>query len=200
MLDSGQAVEELRREMTASAEKRYCTRVVAVFLVAQGQSTAEVGRWLGFSTRAIQKWVARYKQRGLAGLKEGRRPGRPPKLTPVHMSRIQETLEDPPFRERIMSLYWTGRVLQQHIEQRYRITLSVRQCQRILRKLGYEKDPLLLELYRADMARYWARRARPGTPLSHAAPLWFKWRRTPGWLRRKQLEARRRLRRRGFSW
>lgn len=217
VLNAAEAAEELRREITRSAEHRYCTRVLAVLFMARGMPASEVGRYLGFSARALQKWVARYNQLGLAGLKDAPRPGRPPKLTPRHMAIIKATLEDPPFRANIMSWYWTGPILQKHLKFRYGVSLSARQCQRILRKLGYEKDPLLPELCRLYLSP--ARRrgmgyGPVGFPANQqdgdrdgstgrrefVAPPWYKWRRRPGPLRRKQMLARWIMRWRGFKW
>ena len=68
----------LQAEIRRSHEARYDHRLHVVLLVAQGLTCAEVAQHFGDTTRTVQYWVKQFIQRGLAGLAEAERPGRPP--------------------------------------------------------------------------------------------------------------------------
>jgi transposase len=56
--------------------------------VAQGMTCPEVSRLLGDSPRSVEYWVHRFEARGLAGLQEGERSGRPSRLDQKQMAAI----------------------------------------------------------------------------------------------------------------
>ena len=75
-VQSHHSLEELQRLTKALTKKRIWLRHQAVVLAKQGHSAPAIARALGCSRRAVQAWVDRYNQGGLAALQE-----RPPGLT-----------------------------------------------------------------------------------------------------------------------
>ena len=80
--DAESIVLGLQDEIRRSEESRYDHRLHGVLLVAQGMNCPEVGRFLGDAPRTVEYWVRRFEARGLAGLVEGERSGRPQLYTP----------------------------------------------------------------------------------------------------------------------
>jgi transposase len=74
---------------------------------------------------------------GLAGLFEGERPGRPRRLTEKQLAGVDRILREPPREIRLRGNLWDGKTLSTWIEQRYSVTMGVRQCQRMFRQLGF---------------------------------------------------------------
>jgi len=74
--DSADIVLGLQDEIRRSEESRYDHRLHGVLLVAQGMTCPEVAQLLGDSRRTVEYWVHRFEAHGLAGLREGERPGR----------------------------------------------------------------------------------------------------------------------------
>jgi putative transposase len=69
---------ELERVVRSStAEVRMVERAQIVLGAAEGRSAAEIGRLVGCSVNTAQKWRARYKQDGIAGLGDSPRSGKP---------------------------------------------------------------------------------------------------------------------------
>jgi transposase len=66
-------------------------RAQIVLLAAAGTSNTEIASQLGVSRPTVTAWRTRYEQAGLAGLLDGVRPGRPPRLD--YQSIIQATLQ-----------------------------------------------------------------------------------------------------------
>ena len=73
-------LEELQRLTKALTKKRIWLRHQAVVLAMQGHAAPAIARALGCSRRAVQAWVGRYNQGGLAALQERPHTGRPPRL------------------------------------------------------------------------------------------------------------------------
>ena len=89
------SLEELQRLTKALTKKRIWLRHQAVVLAKQGHSAPAIARALGCSRRAVQAWVGRYNQGGLAALQERPHTGRPPRFWPRRMCRGSETASRP---------------------------------------------------------------------------------------------------------
>ena len=93
------SLEELQRLTKALTKKRIWLRHQAVVLAKQGHSAPAIARALGCSHRAVQAWVGRYNQGGLAALQERPHTGRPPRLAAADVPRFRDHLEAGPTPE-----------------------------------------------------------------------------------------------------
>jgi len=156
--DASTIVLGLQDEIRRSEESRYDHRLHGVLLVAQGMSCPEVSRLLGDSPRTVEYWVRRFEARGLTGLVEGERSGRPRRLNDKQLEEINSVLRQAPESVGIAGGLWDGKGLATFIKKRYGVTLGVRQCQYIFRSLGFRRrkprpliaraDPELQEAYK----------------------------------------------------
>ena len=89
-VQSHHSLEELQRLTKALTKKRIWLRHQAVVLAKQGHSAPAIARALGCSHRAVQAWVGRYNQGGLAALQERPHTGRPPRLAAADVPRFRE--------------------------------------------------------------------------------------------------------------
>ena len=120
------------RDMCArSADARLLHRLHCVALVTNGLSASEVARIFADSPRAVAYWVTRFKKKGLDGLREEVRPGRPPKLNPAQMKKLQTFLE----LSRKRSKQLRPETLSEYISEQFGISLTSRQCWRILKRV-----------------------------------------------------------------
>src|SRR5471032_1046827 len=127
----------IQREIERSEESRYDHRLHGVLLVSSGYSCTEVGQLFGQASTTIQRWVQRFERSGFDGLREGERPGRPRTLDESQWARIEADLRKTPREFGFEAGLWDGPVLSEHLRQRYRIELGVRQCQRLFRQMGF---------------------------------------------------------------
>lgn len=149
------AVED---EIDDTPQGRYYHRLHVVLLVLRGYSCYEAARVYGDSPRSVQYWMHRLTSRGLAGLKEGDRPGRPSRLSQSEKDRLREELKASPRALGYDQNLWDGKLLSHHLEVRYGVELGVRQCQRLFHELGFtlqrprqqaqEADPLQQEAFK----------------------------------------------------
>ena len=127
----------IQQEIGRSDESRYDHRLHGVLLVASGAACAEVGRTFGEDARTIQRWVSRFERHGFDGLREGERPGRPCALHARQWERLARDLRRSPRAFGHEQNLWDGKLLGEHLQRRYQVSLGVRQCQRIFNQMGF---------------------------------------------------------------
>lgn len=135
--DAETVVLALQDEIRRTRESRYDHRLHGLLLVAQGMSCGEVARLLGDSARTVEYWVKRFEQDGLAGLVDGERSGRPARLMPEQMEKIEQALRESPRAFGLGSNLWDGKGLAAFVKHRFEVQLGVRQCQRMFRQFGF---------------------------------------------------------------
>ncbi len=137
IMEKARVVPALHDEIFRTEESRYFHRLHGVLLVAQGLSCRQAARLLGDAPRTIAYWVRSFEDEGLAGLTESARPGRPPRLNPAQLEEVRHALGDSPAEFGLKVSLWDGNTLSRFIAKKWRISLGVRQSQRLLRQLGY---------------------------------------------------------------
>lgn len=147
------SILSLQQEIQRSEESRYDHRLHGVLLVAQGLTCPEVARLLGDSRRSVEYWVHRFDERGLAGLTEGERTGRPSRLHEKQIQEINRVLRAKPSDAGMRVNLWDGKTLSAWIDKTYGVPLGVRQCQRLFRQLEFRLRKPRPLLARADPAR-----------------------------------------------
>ena len=127
----------IRQEIDRNEESRYDHRLHGLLLVASGRSCTEVSQLFGEHATTVQRWVRRFEQYGLAGLREGERPGRPRVLDNRQWKRLARDLRRAPRRGGHAQHLWDGPLLAEHLKRHYGVSLGERQCQRIFHQLGF---------------------------------------------------------------
>ena|SRR5258706_14405238 len=105
-------IEIIRREFRRSEEARYIHRLHGVLLVLLGLSTVKAGKLLGDPQRTIAHWVIQFKERGLRGLQEAEKSGRPGILTPAQKKALAHALAKLPKHSGLKADAWTGALIQ----------------------------------------------------------------------------------------
>lgn len=161
--DAASIVVGLQQEIQRSKESRYDHRLHGVLLVAQGLTCPDVGRLLGDAPRTVEYWVRRFEDQGLAGLTEGERAGRPPRLNAAQMREVNRVLRDRPTDAGMPVNLWDGKTLAAWIEKTYGIQLGVRQCQRLFRQFGFRLRKPRPVIAKANPARQKAHKKNSGS-------------------------------------
>jgi len=152
----------LQDEIRRSEESRYDHRLHGVLLVAQGLTCPEVSRLLGDAPRSVEYWVRRFEERGLAGLAEGQRCGRPRRLSEAQLQEVDRVLRQTPREVGWSGTLWDGKTLSAWIEQRFQVRLRVRQCQRLFRQRGFRLRKPRPLIAHADPERQKTHKKTPG--------------------------------------
>jgi len=115
-----------------TAQERLLHRLHSVTLFMQGLSVRETARIYGDSPRSVAYWIKRFKEDGVDGLDEEARSGRPSKLNPSQMKRLQNVL----IQLRKQSKPVNATVVSGYIREHCDVTLTIRQCERILKRIA----------------------------------------------------------------
>jgi len=82
-----------------------------VLLAANGIANQEIADRVGASRTTVIQWRVRYEERGLAGLEDAERSGRPREVD--HRAIVAETLKPPP--KKLGVTHWSSRLLAQRL-------------------------------------------------------------------------------------
>lgn len=138
--DAETFIVAIQDEISRTPVGRYFHRLHVVLHVLQGSSSYEAARLYGHSPRTIQYWVHRLLSDGLTGLWDGQHPGRPGQLSWPDQQKLRNEISRSPRELRYDRNLWDGPLLSHHLKEQYRITLSVRQCQRLFHQLGFTRQ------------------------------------------------------------
>lgn len=127
--------QSIRAAVKTSHDQHLLHELHCVLLVGLGRSCHEVADWFGDSTRTIERWVGAFNRCGVAGLCAHRPGGRTPRLPADTAQRVAFELKQSPCVCGFPDARWGGRLLMQHLQAHYGVTMSLRQCQRTLRRL-----------------------------------------------------------------
>jgi transposase len=169
-------LEELVRLERAEKDASRSKRLRIVILALSGYTAPAIAMSLGLSRRICQRWVYRYNEQGLEGLKDGR--GQQPRLplTPGQQEQVCQRLETGPQpKDQVCSL--RGVDIQRILATEFGVLRSLPSVYHLLHRLGYSylrprprhrrTDPQTQEAFKAELpARLEAlRQAHPGQRL-----------------------------------
>jgi len=137
--DAASAVREIQQEIYRSEDARYDHRLHGVLLVAKGHDCYEVAEILGHSPTTIENWVNTYNSRGMEGLHDDGRPGRPSRISDAVREQIDQDLRKNPRDLGYPQNLWDGKLLSYHLKEKYQITLGIRQAQRLFHQPGFRQ-------------------------------------------------------------
>ncbi|RMG38795.1 MAG: helix-turn-helix domain-containing protein [Gammaproteobacteria bacterium] len=133
--------DALRKQIGHSREKKACYRAFCLLMILKGQRISDIAEALGEHTRTIERWRKRFNEQGIEGLLDDTSPGRPSRLSQEEMAAVARDLQSPPGAFGLEGDRWRGKQLQQHLQQNYGVELSLRQCQRLLKRLSGTPQP-----------------------------------------------------------
>ena len=174
---------ELRREAGRCRDARAARRMLALALVLEGASRAEAARAAGMDRQTLRDWVHRYNAEGLAGLRDRRRPGPRPRLTPEQEAELEGVVERGPDPDRDGVVRWRRVDLQALIEARFGVRLHERSVGKVLRRLGFARLSVRPRHPKADEAAQeafkkaspsWCAGALPEHARGKPVEVWFQ--------------------------
>ncbi|MBI4330963.1 MAG: cyclic nucleotide-binding domain-containing protein [Chloroflexi bacterium] len=130
--DSETLVAAIRREMARSREGRYFHRLHVISHVLSGVNPSEAARFYGLSPRTVEHWVHSFVSGGLNALDEKKRAGRPSRLAPTQKEKLRSEMRRSPGELGYDQDAWDCVLLSKHLKRRYSVSLSVRQCRRLI--------------------------------------------------------------------
>jgi len=112
-------------------------RIAAILLVLEGWKSSQIARLFDLTRWSVVKWIRRVNEKGLSGLEEKKRPGRPCRLDEQIQRDLEKVLEKDPREFGLKRNRWDGIVVVEYLERVHGVQLKVRQAQRWIRRLGF---------------------------------------------------------------
>jgi len=115
-------VEELlqRRDLTRQMRER----LEMVKAVGLGYAANQITEWSGRQARTMRRWVRAYKRRGLAGLSDAARSGRPVQADAAYLTALEQAVETSPRALDLPFDVWTSGRLSAYLEETTHVRIT----------------------------------------------------------------------------
>ena len=130
-------IAAIQDEISRTRQGRYYHRLHVVLHALKTGSCYEAASIYDHSPHSVYNWIHSLTTKGLAGLWEGERPGRPRSLSPSQQEELRKHLLLSPRKLGYDQNLWDGPLLSYHLEKQFSIHLRVRQCQNLFHRLGF---------------------------------------------------------------
>ena len=163
-LEQYNEVVEHRRRARKRKDFRAVTRLRSVLLIHDGHTLEEVARILEVARSTVQRWIERYRGRGVTGLVvQGPHKGRKPRLSLEEKRELPLIIQDGPEKSGLDTGVWTSPLIVDLVERSFEISYSASQIRRILHELGFTVQYPRRKLAEADEERQatWVREELP---------------------------------------
>jgi len=129
----------LHKAIGNSSDQRFFYRLMCMLLMAEGFSPQRVADLLNEHGRTLERWRKRFLEQGVESLQAETSPGRPPRLSAEQMESVRRDMGAPPRLLGYPTDRWEGKWLQEHLERTHGVAISLRQCQRLLKRFRLER-------------------------------------------------------------
>lgn len=143
-------LRELQEAATKASDLATWRRATAVLGYIDGKSVVSMTSELHVSRSAINDWLKWYDRAGADGLRTGKAPGAPCRLSIEQLMELTSAVEDGPQAAGFQTGVWTGPMLRDWIESHFKVTYHVQHIPRLLHDLGFSVQRPRKRLARAD--------------------------------------------------
>jgi len=135
--------EELIEKLMGHAESDLPKgRLRIIQLSAQGRKVPEISKEVDLHPINVRKWIHRFNQRGIDGLRSGKSPGRPPLFTDTQREKITRIASMEPRALGLHFSRWSLQRLRQYlIEHGIVQCISVETVRQIIQSQGIHSFP-----------------------------------------------------------
>lgn len=124
-------------EAAKDGADRVSRRIHAVLLNSEGRTSTEIAKVLHASREKVSEWLKIYDHQGVDGLLEGRRTGRPHRLTELQKLLLCDIIDSGPIAYGLMTGIWTSRTLAEVVEWEFDVKYHDRHVRKLLKDFGF---------------------------------------------------------------
>src|SRR5438874_4552517 len=133
---SRKAVEQRLKTAQQLGQVRQVKYLLAILAVMDGQTIAQVARFLRVHEKTVAAWVRQFCCYGVQGAPRHTPTGRPPKLTPTQQATLATLIEEGPTKAGFRGACWRSPMIQQLIADRFGGFYNVCYIAQVLKNLG----------------------------------------------------------------
>jgi len=112
-------------------------RILAVLMYGAGQMISAIKELLQINGQTIRSWLKIYLLNGLRGLRSGKSPGRPSKLTKTQRKELAQLIKEGPEVSGFSGSCWRTPMLQYLINERFGVFYNARYLSELLKHMGF---------------------------------------------------------------
>lgn len=132
--------EQILSYFQSTEELKLSYRLHCILMLIENEtlSCEDVAKQHGTTPQTIARWIHAFNKTNgdINVLKDKDKPGRTPRISGDQLDIISDVLKNQPNRYGIKADKWEGATLSELLKQKFNIDLKVRQCQRVMKKLG----------------------------------------------------------------
>lgn len=140
-INNAKSIEgQIHQYLKNSDEARFIHRLHGILLLLNSEENncVTIAGLFKNSPRSLSNWVHSINRTGnIEILRDKTRKGRTSRLDNNQRQHLKRVLQEHPSKVGISTNIWDGKTLSYYIEKKFSLTLQVRQCQRLFRKLGF---------------------------------------------------------------
>jgi transposase len=129
-------VQALELAFRQATDHKLRDRLQIVRLGSRGRPHQDIASDLGITPRTVQRWLNRYLEAGLAGLRPRKAKGAEAKVPPEMADQVRRWVIEGPARQGLDRANWTHDELAEHLFRTHGIRASRSAMQRFCQKLG----------------------------------------------------------------
>jgi transposase len=140
----------MRLEAAADGAHRVATRIHAVLLNHEHNTSGEIAKTLKVSLSGVSEWLKIYSDQGVDGLLEGQRSGRPSFLNDEDKTLLCDIIDSGPIAYGYVSGLWTSIRIADVIDQEFGVRYHPGHVRKLLAEFGFSVQSPKRVLARAD--------------------------------------------------
>ncbi len=141
---------KMMREAAADGADRVATRIHAVLLNHDKNTSGEIAKTLKVSPSGVSEWLKIYSEQGVDGLMEGRRSGRPSHLSDIDQILLCDIIDSGPIAYGYVSGLWTSIRVADVIYGEFGVRYHPGHVRKLLQDFGFSVQSPKRVLARAD--------------------------------------------------
>lgn len=134
---TAEQLAELEQAINSSPYPEVRQRAIGIRMLHLGQHPEQVGAIVLVTSNTIYAWHKRWREQGLAGLRDGHRTGRPNKADAAYMQELERVLELDPRSLGLPFTIWTLNRLRLYLAEKTSILLSYTRFRALMSREGY---------------------------------------------------------------
>lgn len=145
-----QRLVQLSKQALRDGAYRVASRLHAVALNMEGKTAPEIAHALKVHRSKVVLWLRNWQQRGMEGVLEGHRSGRPSQLSERQCQELCDILDSGPVAYGFTSGVWTCPMVARVIEDEFSVSYHPAHVSRLLHELGFSVQRPKKILAKAD--------------------------------------------------
>lgn len=145
-----QQLVKVSKQALREGAYRVAGRLHAVVFSMEGKTAPQIGNILKVHRSKVSIWLRNWQQKGMDGVLEGHRPGRPPSLSDDQQRILTDILDSGPVAYGFTSGVWTCPMVARVIDEEFSVSYHPAHVSRILHELKFSVQRPKKMLAQAD--------------------------------------------------